>query len=326
MLLTGTGGYTPSPGYGELLPHPSALTASDFAAWFFLFWAGLLVVVFALPWATKRLIKHKDPLPWLMLLAGFGTSLGEPMLDLVGHLRWSENLLGPAFVNFGIPVPLLIPPCYALFMGLEAYWIWSIIQKGINKRAFFMMFAAAGISDAIMEHPGVIMKVYEYYGTQPFEFYKFPFYWSFINGAAICTIAVVLHYVWPRVKGQGLKQLWVVPIGIVATTAAEFGTGFPVFLAINADLPTWLQWVIGSGSLFLAVKWISFMGDLVCTESDLNWTFWGLFKSRFMTPARREAYIRSIGWSGELKPPPTAWPPRLPAKTPAPAHADPVSV
>lgn len=302
-------GYTPIDGYGNLLPHPSPIVASDFDAWFFLFWAGLLVVGLAVPWATVRLFKHKDPLPWLMLLAGFGTSLGEPMLDLVGHLRWSENIHGPAFTNFGIPVPLLIPPCYALFMGLEAYWIWSIIQKGINKRAFFLMFAAVGISDAIMEHPGVIMGVYEYYGQQPFEFYKFPFYWSFINGAAICSIAVVLHFVWPRVQGKGLKMLWVIPIGIVATTAAEFGTGFPVFLAINADIPTWLQWVIGSGSLALAVFWISKLGDLVCTESSLNWTFWGLFKSRFMTPSARHRYIESIGWNADIEPPSSEWPP-----------------
>lgn len=318
MKMNGDG-YTPADGYGELLPHPSPITASDFDAWFFLFWAGLLVVVIALPWAIKRLVKHGDTPPMLMLVAGLGTSLGEPMLDLVGHLRWSENLHGPAFTNFGIPVPLLIPPCYALFMGLEAYWIYQVIQHGINKRAFFMMFAACGISDAIMEHPGVIMGVYEYYGTQPFEFYKFPFYWSFINGAAICTIAVMLHYVWPLVKDKGIKQLWVIPLGIIGTTAAEFGTGFPVFLAINADIPTWLQWVIGSGSLMLAVAWIKVLGDLVCTENNLRWTFWGLFKARFMTPSRREAYIRSVGWNETHVPPPNVWPPfRAPSPEPVP--------
>ncbi|MFA6576640.1 MAG: hypothetical protein WCS84_14555 [Nocardioides sp.] len=318
----------PAEGYGELLGHPSGIVASDFAAWFFLFWAGLLVVVLAIPWATARLVRHRDTLPWLMLLAGFGTSFGEPMLDLVGHLRWSENLAGPAFTNFGIPVPLLIPPCYALFMGLESYWIWSIIQKGINKRAFFLMFAASGVSDAIMEHPGVMMNVYEYYGTQPFEFYKFPFYWSFTNGAAICTIAVLLHYVWPKVKDGGIKQLWVVPLGIVGTTAAEFGTGFPVFLAINADIPTWLQWTIGSGALFLAVAWINFLGDLVCTESELRWTFWGLFKSRFMTPAARARYIESVGWTAAHQPPSSEWPPVkwLPAPEGTPLTPEPERV
>ncbi|HYF24118.1 MAG TPA: hypothetical protein VD931_00120 [Baekduia sp.] len=288
-------GYTPSPGYGELLPHPSPITASDFDAWFFLFWAGLLVVVIALPWALTRLIRHKDTLPILCLGAGLITSLGEPMLDLVGHLRWSENLHGPAFTNFGIPVPLLIPPCYALFMGLEAYWLYSVIQRGITVRGFFLMFAAIGLSDAIMEHPGVIMGVYEYYGTQPFEFYKFPFYWSFTNGVAICTIGVLLHYVWPHVKDRGTWQLLVLPLGIIGTTMGEFGSGFPVFLAINADIPTWLQWVIGSLTLVISVVWIRVLAHLVAKDdANVEWTFWGLFKSRFMLPHQREAYIQGI--------------------------------
>lgn len=291
-------GYTPAPGYGELLGHPSPITASNFDAWFFLFWAGLLVVVIALPWAISRLIKHRDWLPLLMLAAGLGTSLGEPMLDLVGHLRWSENLHGPAFTNFGIPVPLLIPPCYALFMGLEAYWIWSVIQRGISKKGFFIMFAACGLSDALMEHPGVIMGVYEYYGSQPLEFYKFPFYWSFTNGAAIATIAVMLHYVWPLVKDKGWQKIAVIPLGIIGTTMAEFGTGFPVFLAINADIPTWVQWVIGSLTVPLTLVWIGVLANLVASEKAVPWTFWGLFRSRFMLPHTREKYIQGLEAKG----------------------------
>jgi hypothetical protein len=291
-------GYTPSPGYGELLPSNTPLVASDFDAWFFLFWAGLLVVVIALPWALLRLKRRSDWLPILALGAGLITSLGEPMLDLVGHLRWAQNLQGPAFTNFGIDVPLLIPPCYALFMGLEAYWIYAIVQRGITTKAFFMLFAACGISDAIMEHPGVIMGVYEYYGTQPFEFYKFPFYWSFTNGAAIATIGVMLHFVWPVVKDRGWWKLAILPLGIIGTTIGEFGTGFPVFLAINADIPTWLQWVIGSATLVLAVVWIRVLALLVAKDSAVAWTFWGLFKSRFMLPQQREAYIQGLGQPG----------------------------
>ena len=99
-----------------------------------------------------------------------------------------------------------------------------------------MLFAACGITDAIMEHPGVIMGVYEYYGNQPFEFYKFPFYWSFTNGVAICTIGVLIYYVWPLVKDKGWWKLAILPLGIIGTTMGEFGAGFPVFLAINADI------------------------------------------------------------------------------------------
>jgi hypothetical protein len=287
--------HNPSPGYGELLPHPSGIVASDFAKWFFLFWAGALVVGVALPWCLKRAFANKDYLPILCLGAGFITSFGEPMLDLVGHLRWSENLHGPAFTNFGIPVPLLIPPCYALFMGLEAYWGYLIIQRGISVKNFFMLFAAIGASDALMEHPGVIMKVYEYYGKQPFEFYKFPFYWSFTNGAAIISISVALHYLWPLIKDDPKLRLLVLPVGIIVTTAVEFGTGFCVFLAINTDLPTAVQWVIGSGTLIVSCVWVRVLAELVCDDdSELEWTFWGLFKSRFMLPKQREAYIKGI--------------------------------
>jgi hypothetical protein len=34
---------------------------------------------------------------------------------------------------------------------------------------------------------------------------------------------------------------------------------------------------------------------MVCdNDSELEWTFWGLFKSRFMLPKQREAYIAGI--------------------------------
>ncbi|HEY2830864.1 MAG TPA: hypothetical protein VGJ14_00455 [Sporichthyaceae bacterium] len=287
----------PVPGYGKILPADNPhFVASNFDAWFFLFWAGLLVVVIALPWCLNQAVRHKSYLPLLTLLAGVCTSLGEPMLDLVGHLRWAENLQSSHYHNFGIAIPLLIPPCYGLFMGLEAYWIWSIIRRGVTVKNFFMIFAAVGLSDALMEYPGVTMGVYEYYGRQPLEFYKFPFYWSFTNAASILTVAVLVHFAWPLVKGQGAKMLLIIPCGIIATTMAEFGTGFPVFLAINSPAPTWLQWVIGgTGTVVISLAWCRVLAELVCDkQSQLEWTFIGMFKSRFMLPAQREAYIAGI--------------------------------
>ena len=44
------GYYTPAPGYGRLLPASAPLHPSSFEGWFFTFWAGALVVLFALPW------------------------------------------------------------------------------------------------------------------------------------------------------------------------------------------------------------------------------------------------------------------------------------
>jgi hypothetical protein len=51
------------------------------------------------------------------------------------------------------------------------------------------------------------------------------------------------------------------------------------------------------------------LADLVCTEISVPWTFWGLFKSRFMTPKQREAYINRIGWDSNYRPDLPTWPP-----------------
>jgi hypothetical protein len=284
-------GYTPAQGYGRLLPAMAPLHPTSFEGWFFTAYAGAMVVLLALPWAINCVRKRRDYLPLLMLGAGAITSLGEPMLDHVGHLRWADNLPGPAFSNFGLHIPALIPPCYMLFMGLEAYWVFTMIQRGVNKKQFMFMFAACGISDAIMEHPGIAMHAYEYYGNQPFKDGLFPFYWSFTNGAAIVTIGVLLHFLWPHVKAKGWMKLSVLWIGIIGTTMAEFGTGFPVFLAINANMATWLQWAIGSLTFVLAIIWVRVCAEMVTRETDVEWTFWGLFGARFMLPHQRARYI-----------------------------------
>ena len=178
-----------------------------------------------------------------------------------------------------------------LFMGLEAYWIYTMIQRGINHRQFMWMAAAVGLSDAIMEHPGIAMHTYEYYGNQPFKDGLFPFYWAFTNSVAICTIGVLVYFTWPRVKNKGWMMLAILPLGIIGTSMGEFGSGFPVFLAINANMATWLQWVIGSLTLVIAVVWIRVLAEIVARETDVEWTFWGLFKARFMLPHQRERYI-----------------------------------
>jgi hypothetical protein len=64
-----------------------------------------------------------------------------------------------------------------------------------------------------------------------------------------------------------------------------------VFLAINANMATWVQWVVGSLTLVLSVAWIRVLAEIVARETDVEWTFWGLFKARFMLPHQRERYI-----------------------------------
>lgn len=285
-------GYDPLAGYGKILPSPPPFEAGHAAGWFFTLYAGAAAVALTLPWAIIAFKKHRDSLPILMIIGGFLTSLGEPMLDFVGHLRWAGDLPGPAFSNFGIDIPILIPPCYAAFMGLEAYFVYAMIKRGITVRQFFMVFAVCGISDAIMEHPGLMLNVYEYYGHQPLKFYEFPFYWSFTNASAIATIGVMVWFLWPRLQ-PGWQRLAIIPLGLIGTTMGEFTTGFPVFLSINSGMPTWLQWVIGGGgTVALSLTYARILAELVCKKEKVaDWSMGELFRARLMLPRKRERII-----------------------------------
>jgi hypothetical protein len=291
------GPYTALPGYGEFLPSNTApLHPTTFEGWFFTAYAGAAVVLLALPWAFYRLRKYRDQLPILMLISGAITSLGEPQLDFVSHLRWADNLPGPAFTMFGLHVPALIPPCYMLFMGLESYYLLTCLQRGITKRQFAWIAFFIGLSDAIMENPGLAMHAYQYYGDQPFKFGNFVYYYAFTNSVAICTISVLAYFLWPRVKGKGWLVVAMLPLGIIGTTIGEFGTGFPTWLAINSQMPIWLQWCVGSITLVFACVWIRVLAELTATQTEPTFSLWETFKAKLHIPgAQRPAPIGGLG-------------------------------
>jgi hypothetical protein len=74
-----------------VLPSPSHFAAPSWAAWGFLFYAGALAVLLALPWALSSGFRKRNWLPLIMLGSGFLCSLLEPMLDFLGNLHALAN-------------------------------------------------------------------------------------------------------------------------------------------------------------------------------------------------------------------------------------------
>lgn len=56
------------------------------------------------------------------------------------------------------------------------------------------LFAVGGISDAIMETPGLNLNVYEYYGVQRCTLFKLPYWFAFINGASFFVVGWLLWF------------------------------------------------------------------------------------------------------------------------------------
>ena len=136
-------------------PHPSNFSVGTAQEIAFFFIAGAAVVIF-LPWAIKAGASRN----WVPSVIGSGLvcpACSRPMLDLLGHLHWANNLI-PAFTNFGITVPALIPLCYVAFLGLEAYFAYFVIRK--NHRRPLMLLGMGIITDAVMETSVSISALY----------------------------------------------------------------------------------------------------------------------------------------------------------------------
>ena len=147
------------------LPVPDSYQAGDTGKWLFTIWAGGFALL-TLPYCIYRITKG-DQIAIYAWLGGFITSLGEPMLDHLGHLWWPTNLPGPAFSGFDLQIPLLIPPCYVFFTSMTGYFAYRMFRKGITVKQVFYVWLAIAATDLALEIPGTAADVYRYYGDQP---------------------------------------------------------------------------------------------------------------------------------------------------------------
>lgn len=274
-------------------PSPSDFGAGAFAGWFFTLYAGLLVVSIALIWGLYTGFKRQNWLPLMLIFGGFLCSLVEPMLDLLGHLRWANDLPFYVFTNFGIDIPLLIPFAYAAFLGLEPYFIYLLFKRGVTVKQVMFMYVIAGMTDAVLETPGLLLNVYEYYGVQPYKFLEFPYWWAFINGASFMTIGFFIWYLEPRLKGWRRALFLVLPpIGMMV---AYFSVGWIHILAINSTLPTPLKWVATTIMMAGYVLYIRGIAHFVAVpeEQAVDWHFGQLLTYRllaFLPPVRQRMF------------------------------------
>jgi hypothetical protein len=232
------------------LPVPSTYRAGHTAAWLFTLWAGGFAVL-ALPYCIYRLRKHQDVVPLFAWLGGFILSLGEPMLDYLGHLWWPENLPGPAFTGYGLHVPLLIPPCYAFFVSMTGYFAYRQFQRGLTVKRVFYVWLAILSTDFLLEFPGVLTHVYKYYGKQPFYIGNFPLHWAWLNGTGFLMVGFLLWLVVPRLQGAQRALILLVPL--FAFLGSYGMTAMPAFASLNWEMSRTAQHIVDLASLGLCL-------------------------------------------------------------------------
>lgn len=237
-------------------PVPAGFEAGATVGWLFTLWAGGAVVVL-IPWAIRRWRKRNDYVPLLVLVGALGTATVEPIIDHMSHLWWATDLPGPFLKAFGLDIPALMPPCYAVFV-MSSYWVYTRLQRGSGYRDVFLMWATISVGDVVLEVPGVQLGAFRYYGDQPFEFLGFPPHVAWTNGTAFLLIGAILQVLLPRTTGwERAAVAFAAPaFGFTAGWAA---TAWPVWVGLNSSASNAVLHVCAVGALLLSLTLVHLM-------------------------------------------------------------------
>jgi hypothetical protein len=249
--------------FHAIQPVPLSYQAGSTGKWLFTIWAGGFAFL-VVPYALWRLTKFRDNVPILLWLGGFICSLGEPMLDHIGHLWWPLNLPGPVFKGYDLSVPLLIPPCYAFFVSGMGYVAYRYFQKGVTKRQVFYIWLAIASSDLALELPGVAANVYKYYGHEPFYVFNFPLHWGWLNGTGMLAVGFLTYLLAPRLKGR--NRLLLLFVTVSAFLGSYGMTSWPAFLSINWKMSSAMMHIVDLGSLALCLLVVRGIAEVVAVK------------------------------------------------------------
>jgi hypothetical protein len=246
---------------------PPSYHAGSAGKWLFTIWAGGFAFL-VLPYALYRVAKFRDSVPLLLWLGGFICSLGEPMLDHIGHLWWPQNLPGPVFKGYDLSVPFLIPPCYAFFVSGMGYVSYRYFLKGVTVRKVFLIWLAIASTDLALELPGVAANVYKYYGNEPFNVFGFPLHWAWLNGTGFLVVGLLTYLVVPRLKGA--RKALLLLVTVTAFLGSYGMTAWPAFLSLNWKLSGAAQAIVDLGSLALCLLVVRGIAEVVARRPPVR--------------------------------------------------------
>jgi hypothetical protein len=236
----------------EVVPElPGNIPAVNQAAqWFFtLFQMPMLVAAGVLALRLAR--RYQSPIPLLFLVGGGLAMLNEPIVDHNAAVWFPTEGQWTLYTTFGIPQPVWLATAYVWFFGGQALLLWHLLEQGLAASRLWKAFAVLVLSDIVLEHPGLYVDLFLYYGEQPFQFSRFPLWWGFVNATTPLVCATLVYLLRPQLTGRrAFALVLVVPMVSAGTNAA---LAWPVWNAVNSTWPWPVVWAAGGLTVGLSL-------------------------------------------------------------------------
>ncbi|WP_424055414.1 hypothetical protein [Mycobacterium sp.] len=227
------------------IPAPPPLT-SDVSPWLLLAVFGVIVVA-AIAWAISLAVKNRDLLPIACCAGALVASFNEPIYDILGKIVYAEN--NPmAFTAFGRAIPWFLVIGYLPWVGLAPYIVYKKMEAGISRRTLHIAAALLFVSVVIIETFGNLLHLWLYYGEAPMKF--------LVVAPQQVALPMLGGFLLYALAGQASG--WRRPaIGFVVAAVAlpivYAGASWPVYVALYADRPAALDWILSAVMLGLCV-------------------------------------------------------------------------
>lgn len=236
----------------EVIPQlPDAIPAVNQAAqWFFtLFQMPMLVAAVVLALRLAR--RYQSLIPFVFLVGGGLAMLNEPIVDHNAAVWFPTDGQWTLYTTFGVPQPVWLATAYVWFFGGQAMLTWHLLEQGLPAQRLWKAFAVLVASDIVLEHPGLYLDLFFYYGEQPFQFTRFPLWWGFVNATTPLVSATLVYLLRPYLTGRRtLGLVLLVPMVSAGTNAA---LAWPVWNAVNSTWPWPVVWAAGGLTVGLAL-------------------------------------------------------------------------
>ncbi|MDN2495460.1 hypothetical protein FHY52_01850 [Nocardia nova] len=204
-----------------------------------------LVAGAAAVYAMVISVRRRDPLPVVACLGALVCAFNEPIYDLLGLIVYAGNH-PMAFTSFGRSVPWFLVIGYLPWVGLLPYLISRAMHAGVSRTKLHLLAFGSFLSVVVVESIGTSFHAWTYYGVPPLKY--------LVVAPQMAPVPIVGGFLLFAVADRYTGWRRIATGFIVSTLALPMvfaSASWPLYVGLNSDLPTVVNWLLGIAMLGL---------------------------------------------------------------------------
>lgn len=214
-------------------------------------------------YAVYLALDRRDLVPVVVCLGALVCAFNEPIYDILGKIVYAGNH-SMAYTYFGREIPWFLVIGYLPWVGLLPYVLAQAMREGISRRTLHLLAFGSFVSVVIVETLGTHFDAWAYYGDAPLKF--------LVVAPQMAPVPIVGGFLLFAVA-DGLvgwkRMVAAFAISTVALPMVFASASWPLYVGLNAELPTAVNWLLGIGMLTLTAGTVSVTTQLVSRHRRL---------------------------------------------------------